>query len=126
MTTFKLECTVFATVTCLAFSSLALAEDLVNLTPQWTPGAATYVEFTWDNDDLNKGRDYPPEGQREHSRVTYGFLHTVECVTSSGEARITLAIGIMGVALRLPRDFVALYWRPVAVLLGILLQTLLD
>ena len=33
-------------------------------------------------------------------------------------ARLTLAIGLMGVALRLPGDFLVRHWRPVAILLG--------
>lgn len=34
-------------------------------------------------------------------------------------ARLTLAIGLMGVALRLPADYLLRYWRSLAVLLGI-------
>jgi hypothetical protein len=108
MTAFKFQCIVFATVACHAFSSFAQAEDLVNLTPEWTQGTTFYVEFTWDNDDLNKGRDYPLEGQREYGRVTYGFLHTVERVTSSGEACITLAID--RAAIRLKRGNLELFY----------------
>ena len=33
-------------------------------------------------------------------------------------ARLTLAIGLMGVALRLPKNFLVRYWRPIVVLLG--------
>jgi NhaP-type Na+/H+ or K+/H+ antiporter len=33
-------------------------------------------------------------------------------------ARLTLAIGLMGVAIRLPRDFLTRYWRPITTLLG--------
>jgi NhaP-type Na+/H+ or K+/H+ antiporter len=36
-------------------------------------------------------------------------------------ARLTLAIGLMGVALRLPRDFLFRYWRSIAVLLGLVM-----
>ena len=36
-------------------------------------------------------------------------------------ARLTLAIGIMGVALRLPRNALICYWRPLVVLLGVVM-----
>ena len=51
-----------------------------------------YIEFTWDNDDVNKGTGYPSEGQRCHVIVTYGFLHKVQDVTPAGDAGISLRI----------------------------------
>jgi NhaP-type Na+/H+ or K+/H+ antiporter len=57
--------------------------------------------------------------------VVSGLIHVNEWGNSQAlleqTARLTLAIGLMGVALRLPRDFLTRYWRPIAVLLGVVM-----
>jgi NhaP-type Na+/H+ or K+/H+ antiporter len=39
-------------------------------------------------------------------------------------ARITLGIGVMGVALRIPKGFIARHWRPVTFLLSLVMLTM--
>ena len=83
---------------CLMLWSPVMAGDAIDLRPDWKPGQATYVEFVWDNNDVNKGTDHPEEGQRVHSVMTFGVMHTVEHVDPAAGARIKITLDRLALA----------------------------
>ncbi len=60
------------------------------------------------------------------SPAVFGLLHPFNWGIKQEElleqsARLTLAIGLMGVALRLPKNYALQNWKPIAILLGLVM-----
>jgi hypothetical protein len=70
----------------------AHADEKIYLRPVWAPGETTYVEFTWDNRDVETGTNHPPGGRHVHSRQIYGYLHQLQWVEPPFSVRIKLTI----------------------------------